>query len=131
MADLVSDIGEYLVSKGRATAIGTDLFLDYMPNEPDSAICITEYGTAGIPVAVSALSRRVQIFVRDIKASQAKRKVWEIFNDLDRPQDDRQFHLTPTRWTMAMAIQQPTPLGPDKNSRFQYVFNVVFTTYRD
>lgn len=135
MADLVQDIGTYLIGLGRASAIGEDLVLDFLPNDPDSIICITEYGGSGVPIGVSALTRRVQILVRDVAASVAKQRAWEIFNDLDHPPGDypegRILYLTPVRWTVAQALQQPTPLGQDANSRYRYAFNVSFTTYRD
>jgi hypothetical protein len=127
MADLLRDIGQYLIDNGQAAAIGMDLFLDGRPGGPDDAVCLFEYhGPASV---IDAADRRVQVLVRASDYDTARTKAWAIYNLLDRP-GERIIQLN-GRWTVIHALQTPARIEMDAKHRTVYGFSLAVATTRD
>jgi hypothetical protein len=122
----------YLIANSQAAAIGTDIFLDTRPDQPDNLISIFEY--AGLPTTtgVDALDRRVQVLVRNKSYATARAKAWAIFNLLDRADTRGEgVQLTPDRVAIIQALQTPFKLETDASGRTVFVFNLAVATTRD
>jgi hypothetical protein len=121
MANLTEDIATYLITKGKATALGTDVFLDARPSSPDNIIVISEY--AGEPSGImDDLSRRIQVLVRNGSYESCRSNIWEIYNLLNNP-DDRAI-TAGDRKGWFRALQSPFKLRTDENGRTLFVFNL-------
>lgn len=130
MAELVRDLGQYLISAGIASQFGSDLFLNYLPDDPDNIICLTEYNGNGSAIGDESLLRRVQVKVRNSDYSSASLKIWSIYNAFIK-EDQFIFHLTSNRYLIPSALQSPVPLMVDDKERQHFVFNLSFTTNKD
>lgn len=128
MAELVRDIGQYLVAEGLAQAIGQDIYLNYSPDSPNNVIVLTEYSGQGF-LGYGSLLRRVQVLVRDVDYQQSRQKAWSIYNAFIK-EDQFIIHL-PDRYLISSATQTPTPLMVDDKERQTFVFNLSFTTTKD
>ncbi|MDP4092596.1 MAG: minor capsid protein [Bacillota bacterium] len=133
MADLLKDIGSYLISKGIYTGLAKDVFIDSRPDLPDKACCIFEYqGSPTTPLSGESLERRVQILTRDSSSAAAKSKAWEIFNLLDKADDPEDvIDLSETRYGIFSALQPPFKLEIDGKQRSVYVCNYSVISTRD
>lgn len=134
MAELTNDIATYLIGRSIAgvTAIGTNVFLDFMPDAPDNILGLIEY--AGVPpdIPIDLLDRRVQIMARSDVYATARTMAYAVFNALDKGSGrGAGVALTLTRKAVINAIQSPFYLGPDERGRHQFVFNVAVATTRD
>lgn len=85
------DVAAYLVSKSHATAIGTDIFVNHLPDTPDEAIAVTD--TPGLQSdhafndhaagGAILLHPAVQIRKRDTDGDGAMDDAVLIFDELD------------------------------------------------
>jgi len=130
IAELIRDIANYLINNSLATSIGTDVFLDNKPDQPDNLISIFEY--SGSTTNVSILDRRIQILVRNKSYSIARSKAWAIFNLLDKSEEKGEgIQLTQTRVSIINGLQQPFKLETDANERSVFICNYAVATTRD
>ena len=131
LAELIRDVANYLINNSLATSIGTDIFLDNKPDQPDNIVSIFEYAGSST-TGVSALDRRIQISVRNKSYSVARSKAWEIFNLLDKSENKGEgIQLTQNRVSVINALQQPFKLETDVNERSVFVCNYAIATTRD
>lgn len=130
MANLLLDIGQYLIENGIVTADGVDYFRDGLPEKPDNVVAAAEY--PGLPTQPfdESCDRSVQIKVRNKSYEQARIKSNEIFALLDNP-EERIYNLTPTRWCIGKAQQSPYKLSVDKSGNTVFCFNMRIITHRD
>lgn len=128
MAELVRDLGQYLVDQGIAQGIGNDVFLNYNPDTPNNVIVLTEYSSSP-QLGMASLFRRVQVLVRDVDYLTAHQRIWSIYNSFIK-EDQFIFHL-PDRYLIPEAVQAPLRLTVDDNERQTFVFNLSFTTNKD
>ncbi len=132
MAELTRDIATYLISRHLVTAIGTDVFLDYVPETPDNLLAVQEY--AGVPpdIPIPLLDRRVQVLIRNKSYASARTLAFSVFNALDtgfsRPAG---VVLTASRTAVINALQSPFMLERDEMDRSIFVFNLAVATTRD
>lgn len=131
MAELAEDVVKYLISKGLATAIGTDAFMSFLPDGdevPAGAIMVTD--TGGLPPLFNLpdLKRTLQIQIRERSFTDASVKAWLAFNALDEP--DKRTKRLNGRNAMVKALQPPTVMSRD-NGRVTFVFNISVITSRD
>ena len=128
---LTSDIGTYIVSKGLATALATDVFIDTMPDKPDLCIAVHEY--PGVPSQVaSADDRSIQIEVRGATYEAARSKIWAIYKAFHDPESDVcEIWISTTRWGVFRPRQTPFKLMEDDEKRVYFVFNMGVVTHRD
>lgn len=126
---LLLDIVTFLVSKNRAAGDGIDVFRDFTPEEPDSAIVLHEYPGDPASLYDDAVHRSVQISVRNKKADVARQNALEIFKTFrDAQNEDGKILLTTDRWGQVYLRQTPFFLKRDENNRTLYAFNIGITT---
>jgi len=129
MAALLDDIATYLISKTFATAIGVDIFTDFVSDKPDHLISLNEYGGDGDVTFETVTQRSVQILVRDKDGSIAKSTAWNIYNLLK--EDNHKIKFTSTRLGIVYLRQTPFKNRTDQNKRVLYGFNIGITTEND
>ena len=130
MASLLGDIELYLIAGHIATADGTDLFRDKVPDSPDAVIVLSEYVGSPSSVCIEATDRSVQVIVRAATYATARSKSWEVYNylvDHDSPIK----YFTSTRWGIVHARHVPIKFQEDAQARTLFVFNLGITTYGD
>ena len=127
MADVRSEIADYLVANGVGTAVGTDVFRGFMPPLPD--VCVGVYETGGSApengFGTTGLLHEfpnVQIIVRGAPkdyatpratADVAWRKLAEIQGTT----------LGSTKYLIVLPLQSPAPLSKDARLRWLIAFN--------
>lgn len=126
---LTDDIAAYLQVNGIGT-VDTDIFIDFMPDEPDDVVVLYEYAGMPTTTGVDAVDRRVQVNVRAARYLDARTKAWNIFNLLDIP-ENRIIQATAERWIVSQALQTPHKIGVDNQGRDIFVFNLAVATSRD
>lgn len=129
MSDLLLDLINHLASKGIVEGDGIDSFRDFTPEEPDSAFVIHEYAGAPTPLHDTFTHRSLQLTFRDKKASVAKAKCKQIFDELS-PVDGYKV-LSNGRWCQIYPRQTPFKIKVDSAGRTTYGFNIGITTERD
>ncbi len=123
------DVGLYLVSKSRVTALGTDYFINWLPESPDIAVVLTETSapapeyTLGGENNPAVLQYGLQVRVRGtITGAQAARTLIEnVWRDLDIV--DRT--LSSTRYYRIAPTGGPMYLGRDANERPEFTANFI------
>ena len=132
MSMLVDDLGQFLIDSGIAKGFGNDLFLSYIPQDPDNVIVLTEYNGLPSGMGISAVTRNVQIKVRNLDYVTGNSICWQIFNlFIQGENQDFILDINPNRFIIASALNSPTPLMLDDRDRQEFVFNLQFTTNRD
>lgn len=133
MAEMLLDIIEYLETAAVVDGDGEDCFRDIMPETPDKAISLQEYGGLGAIASAEGVVRRFQVRVRSTSDDPgwAHSKVWEIFNTLITTDPVVDTRPTNEFWGVLTAIQTPFKVTTDDSNRVVYGFNVAATTYRD
>ena len=131
MADFLLDIANYWITKTLVTAVGTDIFLDILPDSPDNCVAIVEY--AGETSFINnALNRSIQVRVRNTVRATAKSKIIALYEIVYDPETEiRIVDFTATRWGIVTPRQYPFQLDKDENKRFIFVFNMGIVTVGD
>jgi len=130
MANLLLDIGAYLIANDLVTADGVDFFRDALPDEPTNVVAALEYPGLPTNIGDESCDRNVQIKIRNKSYEQARIKSNDIFKLLDNP-DDKIVNLTAARWCIIRAKQSPYKLSVDNAGNTVFVFNLGITTFRD
>lgn len=116
MADLLDEIGAYLVAQGRGT-LATNLFLGYLPTSPSTLIAVYEY--AGAPPSrtmrntTKVENPRIQVVCRDASYSAAKATARSVWNDLNVGTT----MLSGTNYLAITPLQSPFLLKRDSDER--------------
>ena len=129
MSDLLLDLINHLASKGIVKGDGIDSFRDFTPEEPDSVFVVHEYAGAPTPLHDTFVHRSLQLTFRDKKASVAKAKCKQIFDELSPV--GRYKVLSNDRWCQIYPRQTPFKIKVDSAGRTTYGFNIGITTERD
>lgn len=118
---LLDDMGDLLTS-GSVGAVGTDIFLGFMPPAPDAALAI--YETGGLapihamnPNAGNVVEQpRIQLVARagQYDYASARTKIHAAFKLLDG-MPTRLINNVPYKW--AAAVQSPFMMGRDETGR--------------
>lgn len=127
--DLLLDLATFLVTKGEATVLGTDVFCDSLPDDPDDCVVLYEYPGRVHPFSNVATHRNVQVAVRGASYEDARKKINRIFTLFDTPEDRIKYFGT--RYGIVSAKQPPFKLDVDARERTIFVFNMGITTVRD
>jgi len=130
VANLLQDLGAYLKLNSIVLNDGVDYFRDNLPDTPDNVVVAFESAGFGTTTGVDAVSRSVQIQVRNTSYAAARDKIMSIFRLLDKPLD-RIVGLTSVRWGVISAQHNPFKLTVDKNGRVVFAFSFLIITYRD
>jgi Bacteriophage minor capsid protein len=116
---LLDDVSAYLASNGI-----TDIYKSKMPDEPDSAVCLYEYGGFGPRIAHDGIAWRnpaIQVVVRDKSYQTARNQIHSIYFLLF---DLLNTEIGATRVLHATPIQEPFNLGAeDSRGRIRLVCN--------
>ena len=132
MAELAEDVIRYLISKGIATAIGTDAFMGYLPDTdevPPGALVVYDTGGGPSQFAIPDLKRTMQISIRDMGYEATRLRAWLAFNALDNPLG--RVYRVNGRNALIKALQPPTVIKRDDQGRITFVFNISIITTRD
>ena len=131
MADLLVDFVNYLINQGKATADGTDIFRDNMPDSPNNLISVFEsMGSAAF--SCDAVNRSVQLQIRNKSYSAGKTKIDGLFSLFQKNEiEDRQIWLTATRWSIISCTGTPFKLKEDESKRTIFLFNLSVITHKD
>lgn len=133
-ADLHDGLARHLAAAGLVTydpdgTGGGDVFFDVMPDQPDTAVCLTVYGGAPVDSRLPYDSPNVQVRTRGPAAARAtaRTRAWDLYAELHG--------LGPvgladgTRLLSCIAAQTPASLGQDTTGRLEYVFNVALEVH--
>lgn len=132
---IIVEIAQYIDSQGLGsfepdTTTG-DVYLEYMPDTPDDAVCV--YSTGGAPADVSTSVTRpsAQIIVRgvDLQTTMERAEsIFAAFNNLH----DTEFTSGGTRVMLCRCRQSEAAyLAPDDNGRHEYTINLELITGGD
>lgn len=123
---LLQDICTFLTKQNIVQGDGIDVFRDFSPEEPDSAVVLYEYkGDPSSPFD-PIVHRSVQITARSKNPDSAKEKAIAIYKALYSDTNFVQF--TNNRWAQVYLRQIPYKIRTDENSRAIYGFNIGVTT---
>lgn len=132
MAALLLDLGTFLNTKENTLVLGSNMFADFTPDDPDKIVVLQEYGGSGPSQVDPILNRSVQISSRDITADGAKEVIDNIYTILATYKANNGFlRLTENRWTQIYLRQAPFKLREDAKNRIVYGFNLGITTNSD
>ena len=122
---LVEELGTYLDTASTRYTIGTNLFLNALPDEPATATSITEYG-GGPPDYVFANdlpvneNQRVQMACRSTSSTKARANAnagWVAVSGIANES------LSSHSWLRAVPVQSPFLLRRDEQGRVIFAFN--------
>jgi len=131
MADLLLDIVNYWITEGLATADGTDIFRDILPDLPDNCIAVVEY-PGDVPFITNLTNRSVQVRVRNTDYPTAKSKIVALYDSVYNPETDvRIIDFTAGRWGIVKPRNYPYLLKKDESERFIFVLNMGIITAGD
>jgi hypothetical protein len=116
---ILEDIANYLLEGG----IPSPVYRASMPDKPDAAVCVYEYGGAPprfLHDGQGWENMRVQALVRDFDYSAGRAKaqsIYDLLNGKANEQVGGDFYL------FIGAIQSPFPLGQDEQERYRLAVN--------
>ncbi len=121
---VLTELASHIESNNLAT-IGLNLFMGRMPDAPDTAVALYEYG--GLKPVNTSDSRtpvyespRVQVKVRDKSYENGRRWIQQIYLALHALTN---ICINETFYFAIFAIQQPFYLRRDANERVEFVCN--------
>lgn len=127
MSLLISLI-EYLVANKLCNGDGIDTFRDFMPESPDTAVVLHEYGGDPLSPFTEHVHRSIQVKVRDKNAEVARRKAVQICEAFRASSEDYRVDFSDGSWGQVYVRQPPFKLMQDESSRVTYCFNLGITT---
>ncbi len=120
MATFLEDLKGYLVSQKIE-----HIYRDMLPDEPDKAVGLFLWSHSVPTINDGSGVRYVQVQVRDTDWDSAYLLCWEIARMLDSGEEERQLHLTDTRWCIARPRMMPRKLSVDDKGRAVYYYEVA------
>jgi hypothetical protein len=126
---LIEDVATYLDSNSTRWAVGTSLFMNRMPTEPNRAACVVE--TPGQPPArafqggVSWEQARIQLTCRSTSSATARADIQAGWDLLEAVANQT---LTSNVFLRISAVQSPFLLARDEQGR--PVFGANFDVWR-
>ena len=116
---MLSDIGTYLQSQGIGT-LGADLFLGFMPDQPDNCIALFEYAGSPPDLHWNGEYPGLQVRVRNKSYAAARIKIGEAMTALHGLHEQT---LSGTRYLLIKARGSPEILKRDANNRVELFVN--------
>ena len=129
MRHLGEELATFLIANGCGTALGEDVFVDFLPNDPDTAIAITEYGSRVATLGVEAAERRFQVRVRSNDYDNARALALKAHQVLCDPIEP--IKQIADREVIIQSLANPTKLSLDETSRTTFVFNIYVVALHD
>src|SRR5574337_2076253 len=121
---ILDELGLYLQTNSIGT-LGTDLFTGTLPDTPDNAVALYEYGGV-TPVSTLGPGQakferpRVQVLVRATTYSAARSKIESIYKLLHGLANTS---LSSVRYLLVEAVQSPAFMEKDTNNRVKLICN--------
>lgn len=124
MVDLIGDVANLIIGEELAQAVDVDIFKDFIPDNPDDIVVVSEYSSLQVVAFANASVRSIQIVCRSKSNSKAREKCWKIFDTFL----SRIPITTIGGRTCVLAIRNaPFKMEVDKKNRHLYVFNMGVT----
>lgn len=122
------DIATYIASTLAMGTLGTNVFVNSMPNSPDSAVTVYEY--SGWPTTIGMgnpdtdvlENLSLQVATRHPESSTAHARAQTIYRGLDGRGD---LTINGVTYLWLRAAQAPFLLKRDENQRETFVFNLA------
>lgn len=133
MASILEDIGSYFKTKALITDDGVDYFRDQIPDSPDKAVACFQYGGSSDTFGDASMLVAVQVNVREVTYSKARKLIYSLYNAVQVPADaDSQIiQLTANRYALIETLQPPFKTELDEKNRTIFKFNMNVVTVRD
>lgn len=126
---LLLDIVTFLTHNEVIEGDGIDTFRDFIPEQPDNLVAVTEYKGSPAEAFDPAVHRSVQVSVRNKSADKARSKALSIFKVFQANiGDTRRVDFTDERWGQVYLRQTPYRVSTDTSDRVTYAFNLGITT---
>jgi len=116
---VLAEIGAYLATKN-VGAVGTDIFLGLMPDQPDNCIALFEYAGSPPDLHWPGEYPGLQVRVRDKSYAAARSKIREVMAALHGLHEQT---LSGTRYLLIKARGSPEILKRDASNRIELVLN--------
>lgn len=116
---MLSDIGTYLQSQG-VGSLGADLFLGFMPDQPDNCIVLFEYAGSPPDLHWNGEYPGLQVRVRNKSYAAARTKIEDAMKKLHGLHEQM---LSGTRYLLIKARGSPEVLKRDANNRVELFVN--------
>lgn len=121
---LVEEVGTFLQTAGVGT-LGTSLFLNTVPDEPDTCVAVLESPVSREPRRTFGASLpvempRFQVYARAASHATARTKIQDVWNALEVVIDQT---LSGTRYERIAATTSPSLLKRDEKDRWVFVAN--------
>lgn len=121
---ILDELGAYLQTQGVGT-LGTDLFTGTLPDVPDNAVALYEYGGVSPVSTLGATNMkferpRIQVLARATTYSAARSKIEMIFKLLHGLANTS---LSSVRYLLVEAVQSPFFMERDANNRVKLICN--------
>ena len=124
---MLAEIGAYLATKN-VGAVGTDIFLGLMPDQPDNCIALFEYAGSPPDLHWPGEYPGLQVRVRDKSYAAARSKIREVMAALHGLHEQT---LSGTRYLLIKARGSPEILKRDASNRIELVLNFEIIKERD
>lgn len=116
---MLTEIGAYLATKN-VGAVGTDIFLGLMPDQPDNCIALFEYAGSPPDLHWNGEYPGLQVRVRNKGYAAARTKIGEVMDKLHGLHEQT---LSGTRYLLVKARGSPEVLKRDANNRVELFVN--------
>jgi hypothetical protein len=116
---VLTEIGAYLATKN-VGAVGADIFLGLMPDQPDNCIALFEYAGSPPDLHWEGEYPRLQVRVRDKSYAAARAKIGTVAALLHGLHEQV---LSDTRYLLIKALGSPEVLKRDANNRIEIFVN--------
>jgi len=124
---MLNDIGTYLQTQGIG-ALGADIFLGLMPDQPDNCIALFEYAGGPPDLHWAGEYPGLQVRVRNKGYAAARTKIGEVMDKLHGLHEQT---LYGTRYLLIKARGSPEVLKRDNNNRVELFVNFEIIKERD
>lgn len=137
---MLEDVTTHLQGTSLGT-LGTNLFMGRMPDTPNFAIAVFEYGGAppidtfrsGTTVRPPTIDRgRVQVMVRSTATATASSRAWDIYDTLGSVANQKLVGSSSggTQYLSISPVQTPMMMPRDEQGRVRYVVNFDVWAHR-
>ena len=124
---MLTEIGAYLATKN-VGAVGTDIFLGLMPDQPDNCIALFEYAGSPPDLHWEGEYPGLQVRVRNKSYAAGRAKIEEVVTELHGAHE---LTLNGTRYLLIKARGSPEVLKRDNNNRVELFVNFEIIKERD
>lgn len=125
---LIDDIAQHLHNQGIAT-LGTNLFKSYMPDGPDSAVCVIDTGGVAPERELDFKSPTFQVYIRSTTYALGKAKLDSVRDVLHgKSMQNLGIGGDETFFMYIFAISEGGHLGRDEADRDLFSINFICKT---